>query len=414
MSNSNQVLVPEFDGNDYDYWSIKMLTFLIGKYVYEIVESGYEEPSDWNTLTTNERITRKQARKKNAQALFHIQIALDKSLFLRISGAKNTKAAWETLQEAYQGSDQVKVVKLQILKREFENLKMQEVESVSDYCVRVKDVVNKMATLGEAISNEVLIKKELRYLTHRWNHVAIIMEESKDLTKLQFDELVGSLMSHEGRLKETFEAVGKDFPSKLQITNNEDTSSSSTKSHQGQGNEKLFSAKDGSFKSMIELGDDKPLEVAAKRAMEVKTKEGIKSIHNIYYNPQLNHNLLSVGQLCEENYKVVFQNKTCTIYDKNKGNRVIIVVPMPRNRMFPLRFDEYNNNHANMAYEDSLWHLRYGHLNFQSLMFLTSHALVSGFPKVEEHKEVCEGCDKGNHARERFPNSRAWRAHHPL
>eukprot|EP00253_Pinus_taeda_P028318 PITA_28318 len=315
------------------------------------------------------------------------------------------------------------------------------------------------------------------------------MEENKDLTKLQFDELVGSLMSHEERLKETFEAVEKDFSSKLQITKNEDASSSTTKSHQGQGewqnqnysrgrgrggssgrgsfkgrgrgrfdkrnvqcyhcnryghferecrlkegknanyaqesgeyppdhlflsyakgentskdvwyldsgcsnhmtgNEKLFSAKDGSFKSKIQLGDDKSLEVAAKGAMEVQTKEGIKSIHDIYYTPQLKHNLLSVGQLCEKNYKVVFENKTCTIYDKNKGNRVITIVPMKRNRMFPLRFDEHNNNLANMAYEDSswLWHLRYGHLNFQSLKFLISHALVSGLPKVEEHKEA--------------------------
>ena len=184
MSNSNQMLVPEFDGNDYDYWCIKMLTFFIGRDLWEIIESGYEEPADWNALTTNERTARKEARKKNAQALFHIQRALDKSLFPRISGAKTVKDAWETLQEAYQGSDQVKVVKLQTLRREFENSKMQEAESISEYCVRVKDVVNKMAILGEAVSNEVLIKKVLKYLTHRWNHVAIIMEESKDLTKL--------------------------------------------------------------------------------------------------------------------------------------------------------------------------------------------------------------------------------------
>ena len=118
--------VPEFDGNDYHYWCIKMLTFFIGKYLWEIVELGYDELVDWNSLTANEKTTRKEARKKNAQALFHIQIALDKSLFPRISGATTSKDAWKTLQEAYQGSDQVKVVKLQTLKREFENLKMQE------------------------------------------------------------------------------------------------------------------------------------------------------------------------------------------------------------------------------------------------------------------------------------------------
>eukprot|EP00253_Pinus_taeda_P016753 PITA_16753 len=239
------------------------------------------------------------------------------------------------------------------------------------------------------------------------------MEERKDLTKLQFDELVGSLMSHEERLKETFEAIEKAFSSKLQITKNEDASSSSTKSHQGQGkwqsknysrgrgrggssrrgsfrgrgrgifdkrnvqcyhcnryghferecrlregknanyaqesgeyprdhlflsyakgentskdvwyldsrcsnhmtrNEKLFSAKDGSFKSKIQLGDDKSLEVASKEAMEVQTKEGIKSIHEIYYTPQLKHNLLSVGQLCEKNYKVLGSHPNPLIY----------------------------------------------------------------------------------------------------
>lgn len=55
------------------------------------------------------------------------------------------------------------------------------------------------------------------------------------MAKLQFDELVGSLMSHEERLKETFEGIEKAFSSKLQITNNEDASSNNSKSHQSQG-----------------------------------------------------------------------------------------------------------------------------------------------------------------------------------
>ena len=124
MSNSNSLPIPEFNGSDYDYWCIKMMTFLIGKDLWEIVETGYAEPEDWTTLNANDRVAKKESRRKNAQALFHIQIALDKSLFPRIAGAKTVADAWKTLQEAYQGSDQVKVVKLQTLKREFENLKM--------------------------------------------------------------------------------------------------------------------------------------------------------------------------------------------------------------------------------------------------------------------------------------------------
>jgi hypothetical protein len=223
MSNSNSFPIPEFNGSDYDYWWIKMMTFLIRKYLWEIVEMGYAELEDSTTLTANDKVAKKESRKKNAQALFHIQISLDKSLFPRIASAKTTKDVWKTLHEAYQGSDQVKVVKLHTLKREFENLKMQEDENVSDYCVRVKYVINKMATLGEIVDKEVVIKKVLRSITPRWNHVAIIIEESKDLSTLQFDHLVGSLMSHEERLIDSFGESGENFfSSKLQITKNED------------------------------------------------------------------------------------------------------------------------------------------------------------------------------------------------
>ena len=124
---------------------------------------------------------------------------------------------------------------------------------------------------------------------------------------------------------------------------------------------KIFSTMDESFKSKIKLGDDsKTLEVYAKRAMEFHTKDGMKS--DVHYTPQLKHNFLSVGKLCEQNHKVVFENRQCTICDENKGNRLAIVVSMSKNQMFSLKFGEYSINHANMAYEDItwLWHLRRG------------------------------------------------------
>jgi hypothetical protein len=182
------------------------------------------------------------------------------------------------------------------------------------------------------------------------------------------------------------------------------------------GNNKLFSTMDESFKSKIKVGDDKALEVSAKGAMQVHTEEGMKSVKDIYYTPQLKHNLLSVGQLCEKNYKVVFENQQCTIYDKNRGNRVVTFVPMSKNRMFPLMFGEHNNHLVNMAYKEKcwLWHLRYGHLNFHSLKLLISKELVYGLPKVQEKKDICKGCAKGKHAREKFSKGNAWRAQCPL
>jgi hypothetical protein len=129
------------------------------------------------------------------------------------------------------------------LKREFENLKMQQAENVSDYCVRVKYVVNKMATLGEIVDKEGLIKRVLRFLTPRRSHVAIIVEESKDLSTLQFDHLVGSLMSHKKRLIDSFgESSEKAFSSKLQITKNEHVNTTSKRNQsEGRGQNQNYS-----------------------------------------------------------------------------------------------------------------------------------------------------------------------------
>jgi hypothetical protein len=174
-------------------------------------------------------------------------------------------------------------------------------------------------------------------------------------------------------------------------------------------NKELFSTMDESFKSKIKLGDEKALEVAAKGTMEVHTKEVMKSVKDMYYTPQLKDNLLSVGQLCEKNYKAVFENQECTIYDKNKGNRVVTVVSMSKKRMFPLMFGEHNNHLTNMAYEEKswLWLLMYGHLNFHILKLITSKELVYGLPKVQEQKDICEGCHKGKHEREKFSKGNA-------
>ena len=81
---------------------------------------------------------------------------------------------------------------------------MQEGEKVRDYCVRVNDVVNKLATLGDTIDKQVVIKNVVRSLTTRSNHIAIVIEEIKNVTKLQFDHLVGYIISHEGRVRYSF------------------------------------------------------------------------------------------------------------------------------------------------------------------------------------------------------------------
>ena len=75
-----------------------MKPFLTRKYLWEIVESRYEDSVDWCTLIANHRTTKREPKKKNYQALFHVKISPDKSLFPRITGEKLAKKACKTLQ----------------------------------------------------------------------------------------------------------------------------------------------------------------------------------------------------------------------------------------------------------------------------------------------------------------------------
>jgi len=70
---------------------------------------------------------------------------------------------------------------------------------MGDYFVWAKAIVNKMATLSDDLEKYLVIKKVLRVLFPKWDNVALVIKETKDLSTLEFDELVRSLTSQEER-----------------------------------------------------------------------------------------------------------------------------------------------------------------------------------------------------------------------
>jgi hypothetical protein len=61
---------------------------------------------------------------------------------MNIASATSLKMAWDILETCYQGVSKVKIVKLQNLRRDFENLKIKDNESVDTFMTQVMSVVN--------------------------------------------------------------------------------------------------------------------------------------------------------------------------------------------------------------------------------------------------------------------------------
>lgn len=74
MASNTHSSIPilEFDGSDYGYWSIKIQTFLIGKYFLDIIDDGYIYSTNWKTLLVDDKKVKKECRSKNSLSLSHL------------------------------------------------------------------------------------------------------------------------------------------------------------------------------------------------------------------------------------------------------------------------------------------------------------------------------------------------------
>jgi GAG-pre-integrase domain len=172
----------------------------------------------------------------------------------------------------------------------------------------------------------------------------------------------------------------------------------------------LFTEIDTTYKNEVKLGDDKIIQVQGKGTVAIPTSQsGFKHLQNVYFIPELSQNLLSIGQLIESGYSIVFEGKSCKIRDKDK---LVIEVGMVRNRLFSLEITKISDKAltatTNLS-ESELWHLRYGHLSIGGLRLLKQKQMVYGLPEISEFG-LCEGCILGKHSKLPFVKGQSLRA----
>ena len=107
---------------------------------------------------------------------------LDDVMLPKITGASNSKEAWDILQQAYHGNDKVKTVRLQTLRTQFETLKMFDSDSVDMFMRKVMGILNQLRINGETIADQIVVEKALRSLPTKYEMVVTAILESKDLS----------------------------------------------------------------------------------------------------------------------------------------------------------------------------------------------------------------------------------------
>ncbi|XP_012856995.1 PREDICTED: uncharacterized protein LOC105976262 [Erythranthe guttata] len=133
----------------------------------------------------------------NSRALNAIFSGVDDNQFKLITSCESAKRAWEILQVTYEGTSTVRTSKLQMLATKFENLKMEENETITDFHAKLCDISNESYALGEPYSESKLVRKAMRSLPERFAYRIAAIEEVRDVDTLKLDELMGKLLAQE-------------------------------------------------------------------------------------------------------------------------------------------------------------------------------------------------------------------------
>ncbi|TXG70326.1 hypothetical protein EZV62_005261 [Acer yangbiense] len=209
--------VLQFSGENYHIWVVKMRSYLKYFGLWEYVAEDKQVPALIANPTIAQIKQYEEEKMKRDKAVTCLHSALTDSVFTSIMHLETTKSIWDELKSRFEGSEKVKLVKLLTLKREFENLKMKDSETVMDYSSKLSDLENQMRLYGDVVEDYKVVEKMLINLLEKFEAKVAAIEESYDLKKMTISEMVSKLQAQEqrhalrndGDMEKTFLAMNK-------------------------------------------------------------------------------------------------------------------------------------------------------------------------------------------------------------
>ncbi|GJZ99334.1 putative ribonuclease H-like domain-containing protein [Tanacetum coccineum] len=164
----------------------------------------------------------------------------------------------------------------------------------------------------------------------------------------------------------------------------------------------IFQTSRNLMEDRLPLGGAKGGKITSKGTL----KTGKLDFEDVYFDKELQFNLLSVSQMCDKKNSVIFTDTECFVLSPNfklaDERQVLLKVPRKNNM--------YNVDMKNIIPKESLtclvakaildesmlWHRRLGHVNFKTINKLVKENLVRGLPiKHFENDQTCVAYLKG-------------------
>ncbi|GJT12048.1 retrovirus-related pol polyprotein from transposon TNT 1-94 [Tanacetum coccineum] len=208
---------PLFESDGFIYWKNRFETYVKSKDLdlWHVITDGDFPPIQNNPETKKDEVVPfhkqnddlKKKLAKNNEAKMVIYNALPRKEYERIFMCQTAKEIWDTLLITHQGNNQVKANKIDLLVQQYEQFMIPEEESIDNAFAKFNTIITSLKALDEGFSSKKCVRKFLRALHPKWRAKVTAIEESKNLTTLPLDELIGNLKVYEEVIKKDFKTV---------------------------------------------------------------------------------------------------------------------------------------------------------------------------------------------------------------
>ena len=162
-------------------------------------------------------------------------------------------------------------------------------------------------------------------------------------------------------------------------------------SHHMTGDKSLFKTLKENVGDYVTFGNGSHAQVLGKWTIKIP---GLPLLKDVLYIKGLKVNLLSITQICDEDFLVQFSKKGCITINE-EGIQVLEGYRTTNNcyGVVPTAPISCRSAHVDML---ELWHHRFGHANFKQVAKVSKLEVVEGLPKFGKVKKtICGACQMG-------------------
>jgi hypothetical protein len=143
----------------------------------------------------------------------------------------------------------------------------------------------------------------------------------------------------------------------------------------------------------------------------------LPSINNVLLVEGLMHNLLSISQLSDNGYDVIFNQMSCKVVNQKDGS--VLFNGKRKNNIYKIRLSDLKNQNVkcllSVNEEQWVWHRRLGHVSLRRISQLNKLGLVRGLPNLKYSSDaLCEACQRGKFSKTSFKAKKVISTSRPL